>query len=94
MVAITVLLAGGAALIAEGMLHLLHPEPMASVRLSLGVLALSTLFEGISRYVDYRKSRRIAASHPVPGERVGLSQLSSVPRTPNCTKAYWRTPRR
>ena len=82
-VAITVLLAGGAVSIFEGVLHLLHPKPLTSVRLSLSVLALSTIFEGSSLFVGFFESRRVVASHPVPGEQYSLWRFIKRSKDPN-----------
>ena len=51
----------------EGVRHILHPEPMISPWISLGVLAVSAVFEGASFRVGYREYRRV-----VRGRRVRL----------------------
>lgn len=73
-VAIMVLLAGGAASIFQGVQELRHPRPIEAPGLSLGVLGLSVLFEGGSLAFSYRTYRRIVSD---PGTRRGSISLWS-----------------
>jgi cation diffusion facilitator family transporter len=83
MVAILVLLAGGAFSIFEGWRHLQHPRLNSSPVLSLGVLAAAAVFEGASFLVGYRASRRMVRRHPIPGREVGLWKFIKLSKDPN-----------
>lgn len=82
-VAVMVLLAGGAASIYQGVEQLRHPRPIESLRLSLVVLALSALFEGSSLWVGWREARRMVARHPGDGRPVSLWTYIKVSKDPN-----------
>ncbi len=81
-VAVIVLLAGGAASIYHGYLHVRNPERITSPALSLGVLALSAVFEGSSLAVGYREYRRLVRSHP-GGDKVDLWEFIKLSKDPN-----------
>jgi cation diffusion facilitator family transporter len=82
-VAVIVLLAGGVAAVYQGVRHLASPEPIQSAGLSLGVLALSALFEGSSLAVGYRAYRCVVRGRKVRGRRVGLWQFIKLSKDPN-----------
>jgi cation diffusion facilitator family transporter len=58
-VALMVFILGGVLSIYQGVHHILHPEPVVSPWISLGVLAVSAVFEGASFRVGYREYRRV-----------------------------------
>jgi cation diffusion facilitator family transporter len=64
-VALMVFLLGGVLSVYEGVRHILHPEPLVSPWISLGVLAVAAVFEGASFGVGYREYRRIVQGRPV-----------------------------
>ena len=66
-VALMVFLLGGVFSVVQGVRHIIHPEPVVSPWISLGVLAVSALFEGLSFRVGYREYKRV-----VRGARMGL----------------------
>lgn len=82
-VAVMVLLAGGAASIAQGWIELRDPHPIASLPLSLGVLGLSAVFEGVSLVIGYRASRRMIARHPGDGRPVSTWKFIRLSKDPN-----------
>lgn len=64
-VALMVFLLGGLLSIYQGVMHLLHPEPIASPWLTLVVLGVSAFFEGVSFGVGYREYKRVVRGRPV-----------------------------
>jgi cation diffusion facilitator family transporter len=64
-VAVMVFLLGGMLSIFEGVRHILHPEPVISPWISLGVLAVAAFFEGASFRVGYREYKRIVRGRTV-----------------------------
>ena len=82
-VAVMVLIVGGVASIYEGSLQLGHPQPIRSPGISLGVLALSVLFEGGSLIYSIREYKRIVAKHPLPGQEIGLWDFIKMSKDPN-----------
>jgi cation diffusion facilitator family transporter len=82
-VAVMVLLAGGVASIYEGAHQLRHLEPIKSPLISLGVLALSSIFEGSSLTVGYREYKRIVCGRKIDGERVSLWRFIALSKDPN-----------
>ncbi|MFI4963971.1 MAG: cation diffusion facilitator family transporter [Caulobacterales bacterium] len=64
-VALMVFLLGGVLSVYEGVRHILHPGPVISPWISLGVLAASAVFEGVSFRVGYREYRRVVHGRPV-----------------------------
>jgi cation diffusion facilitator family transporter len=66
-VALMVFVLGGLLSIYEGVRHILHPAPLTSPWISLGVLAVSAVFEGASFRVGYREYRKV-----VRGGRITL----------------------
>ena len=79
-VAVLVLLAGGAYSVFQGAERISHPAVIQSPRLSLGVLFLSALFEGASFRVAYREYKRVEARH---GRAVGLIQFIKWSKDPS-----------
>lgn len=71
-VAILVLLAGGAYSLYQGYAELAHPRLIQTPALNLTVLGLSALFEAGSFAVGYRQFRRVAKRHVIPGQSVSL----------------------
>ena len=82
-VAVIVLLAGGVASIWEGVRQLASPEPIKSPLISLGVLALSALFEGASFAVGYRAYKRRVQGRSVHGRPIGLWRFIKISKDPN-----------
>jgi cation diffusion facilitator family transporter len=64
-VAVLVFLLGGVLSVYEGVRHILHPEPVVSPWISLGVLVVAAIFEGASLRVGYREYRRIVHNRPI-----------------------------
>ncbi|MBE7158951.1 MAG: cation diffusion facilitator family transporter [Rhodospirillales bacterium] len=82
-VAVMVLIVGGVASVYEGVLQFRHPEPVRSFAVSVGVLALSALFEGASLLYSLREYRRIVAARPIPGQTIGLWRFIKMSKDPN-----------
>jgi cation diffusion facilitator family transporter len=64
-VALMVFVLGGVLSIYQGVLHILRPEPVISPWISLGVLAVSAVFEGTSFRVGYREYKRVVRGNPI-----------------------------
>lgn len=64
-VALMVFVLGGMLSIYEGVRHILHPDPVVSPWISLGVLAVSAAFEGMSFRAGYRESKKVVRGSPV-----------------------------
>jgi cation diffusion facilitator family transporter len=64
-VALMVFVLGGMLSIYEGVRHILDPAPVISPWISLGVLAISAVFEGMSFRVGYREYKRVVRGSPV-----------------------------
>jgi cation diffusion facilitator family transporter len=64
-VALMVFVLGGMLSIYEGVRHMLAPAPVVSPWISLGVLAVSAVFEGLSFRVGYREYKRVVRGRPI-----------------------------
>jgi len=64
-VALMVFVLGGVFSVWQGVRHILHPEPVVSPWISLGVLAIAAVFEGASFRVGYREFRSVVRERPV-----------------------------
>jgi cation diffusion facilitator family transporter len=64
-VALMVFVLGGMLSIYEGVRHILEPSPLVSPGISLGVLAVSAVFEGVSFRVGYREYKKVVRGRPV-----------------------------
>lgn len=82
-VAVLVLLAGGAYSIYRGVTQFAAPHPIGSPILSLAVLLLSAIFEGASFSVGYRQYKKLVARHRIPGQSVGLIQFIQLSKDPS-----------
>lgn len=82
-VAVIVLLAGGVASIWQGVLHIASQEPIESPYVSLGVLALSAVFEGSSLTVAYREYKRQVCGRTYRGRPVGVWRFIKLSKDPN-----------
>jgi cation diffusion facilitator family transporter len=82
-VAVLVLLAGGAYSIVQGLEELAHPTAIAWPGLSLWVLLLSGMLDGASFRVAYREYRIVEARHRRPGRPVGLVQFIKWSKDPS-----------
>lgn len=72
-VALMVFMLGGAVSLYQGVRHLLAPEPITSPLISLAVLAVAVIFEGLSFVVGFREYRRIVRGRSVRG--TGVARL-------------------
>jgi cation diffusion facilitator family transporter len=82
-VAVLVLLAGGAYSIFRGVSELAAPHPISSPKLSLAVLVVSAIFEGASFRVGYKQYKRVVATHRVPGQSISLIQFIKLSKDPS-----------
>ena len=82
-IAVMVLLAGGAASIWQGVRELRQLRPVEAPVLSLVVLGLAFMFEGSTLAFSYRAFRQIVRRHPGRGRPVSLWQLIKATRDPN-----------
>ena len=82
-VAVLVLLAGGIYSLYRGYTELSDPELIRTPWLNLIVLGLSAIFEGSSFAVGYRQYRRVATSHVIPGQDVGLFRFIKWSKDPS-----------
>ena len=82
-VAVIVLLAGGFASIWQGVRHIAAPEPIEAPLVSLGVLALSALFEGSSLAFAYREYKRLVRGRKYRGRPVGVWRFIKLSKDPN-----------
>jgi cation diffusion facilitator family transporter len=82
-VAVLVLLAGGAYSIFRGVSELAAPHPIDAPKLSLAVLLLSAVFEGSSFRVGYKQYKKVVAAHRVPGQSVSLIQFIKLSKDPS-----------
>jgi len=64
-VALMVFVLGGVLSIYEGVRHILRPSPLVSPWISLGVLAVSTVFEGMSFRAGWREYKRVVRGAPI-----------------------------
>src|SRR5580765_4537477 len=64
-VALMVFVLGGMLSIYEGVRHILDPAPVISPWISLGVLAVSAVFEGMSFRVGYREYKKVVRGSPI-----------------------------
>ena len=82
-VAVLVLLAGGAYSIFRGVSELAAPHPIDAPKLSLAVLLLSALFEGSSFRVGYKQYKKVVAAHRIPGQTITLIQFIKLSKDPS-----------
>jgi cation diffusion facilitator family transporter len=82
-VAMLVLLAGGAYSIYRGVVELVAPHSIAAPYLSLGVLLLSLIFEGGSFRVGYRQYKKVVARHRIPGRHISLIDFIKGSKDPS-----------
>lgn len=82
-VAVIVLLAGGVASIWEGVDQIASPETIRSPLVSLGVLAMSALFEASSLAVGYREYKRLVRGRKFHGKPVGMWRFIKLSKDPN-----------
>jgi divalent metal cation (Fe/Co/Zn/Cd) transporter len=83
MVAILVLLTGSAFSMFQGLRSMWNPELIHMPMISVGILILSGLFELGSFVLGYRQYKKVAASHVIPGESVGLWKFIKRSKDPN-----------
>ncbi len=82
-VAVLVLLAGGAYSIFRGVSELAAPHAIGSPRLSLAVLLLSAVFEGGSFTVGYKQYKKVVEAHRIPGQSISLIQFIKLSKDPS-----------
>jgi cation diffusion facilitator family transporter len=82
-VAVIVLLAGGVASIWQGAMQIDAPEEIKSPLVSLGVLALSAVFEGGSLAVGYREYKRMVCGRTYHGRPVTMWRFIKLSKDPN-----------
>ncbi len=82
-VAVLVLLGGGAFSVIQGVEELLHPSPISWPGLSLLVLVLSAALDGASFRIAYREYRTVEERHRRPGPRTGLIQFIKWSKDPS-----------
>jgi cation diffusion facilitator family transporter len=82
-VAVLVMLAGGAYSIYRGVSELAAPHHINSPRLSLAVLVVSAIFESASFRVGYKQYKRVVAAHRVPGQSISLIQFIKLSKDPS-----------
>ena len=82
-VAVLVLLAGGAYSIYRGVSGFATPHPIVSPQLSLLVLFASAVFEGASFSVGYREYKALDSRHRPPGQSAGLIQFIKLSKDPS-----------
>jgi len=82
-VAVLVMLAGGAYSIYRGVSELAAPHHIGSPKLSLAVLVVSAIFEGASFRVGYKQYQRVVAAHRIPGQSIGLIEFIKLSKDPS-----------
>lgn len=82
-VAVLVLLAGGAYSIYRGLSALMHPRPIQSPSLGLAVLLLSAIFEGGSFKIGYKQYNKVVARHRIPGRSVSVIEFIKLSKDPS-----------
>jgi cation diffusion facilitator family transporter len=82
-VALLVLLAGGAYSLYQGLAKLAHPGSIVSPGLSISVLVVSALFEGASFRIAYREYKRMEARHRTPGHPINVIQFIKWSKDPS-----------
>jgi cation diffusion facilitator family transporter len=76
-VSFSIFAVGGGLSIYEGILHLMHPEPIENAIWNYATLGLSAVFEGISWFFGWRAFNKVRRGRPV----VEAMQLSKDPTT-------------
>ena len=82
-IAVIVLLAGGAASIWQGARQIASPVAIESPLVSLGVLALSAVFEASSLAVAFREFKRLVRGRKFRGRPVGMWRFIKLSKDPN-----------
>jgi len=82
-VAVIVLLVGGAVSILQGAREFASPHPIESPLVNFVVLLLSALFEGYSFSVGYRGYRALVARHSIPGLTPNLFRFIAWSKDPS-----------
>lgn len=82
-VAVMVLIAGGAVSVAEGLHKLASHEPAKSPVINLAVLGVSTLFEAGSFTVGYREYRSTVRGRRVDGKHIGFWKFIEISKNPS-----------
>jgi len=82
-VAVLVLLGGGAYSIYRGASELAAPHKIIAPNLSLAVLFLSAIFESGSFSVGYKQYQKVVATHRIPGKSISLIQFIKLSKDPS-----------
>jgi cation diffusion facilitator family transporter len=82
-VALMVFVLGGVFSVYEGVRHILHPEPVVSPWISLGVLAVAAVFEGASFRVGYREYKAVMRGRTLRGRPVRLWTFIKISKDPS-----------
>ena len=82
-VALMVFVLGGVFSVAQGVRHILHPEPVVSPWVSLGVLAVAAVFEGASFRVGYREYKAVMHGRTLRGRPVRLWTFIKISKDPS-----------
>ncbi len=82
-VALMVFLLGGVFSVWQGVRHILHPEPVVSPWISLGVLAVAAVFEGASFRIGYREYKAVMRGRTVKGRQVNLWTFIKISKDPS-----------
>ena len=82
-VALMVFVLGGVFSVYEGVQHILHPEPVVSPWISLGVLAIAAVFEGASFRVGYREYKALMRGRTIRGRPVRLWTFIKISKDPS-----------
>jgi cation diffusion facilitator family transporter len=82
-VAVLVLLAGGAFSVIQGLEEFSNPSPIRWPGISLLVLLLAAILDGASFRVGYREYRTVEKRHRRPGRPVGLIQFIKWSKDPS-----------
>lgn len=82
-VAVLVLLVGGALSLVQGVQQIRSPRPVESFLVAVGVLALSALIEGGSFLVGQREVRKVVRRHRPTGDTIGFWEFIKQSKDPN-----------
>ena len=82
-VALMVFVLGGVFSVWQGVRHIIHPEPVVSPWISLGVLAVAAVFEGASFRVGYREYKAVMRGRTLGGRKVDLWTFIKISKDPS-----------
>jgi cation diffusion facilitator family transporter len=82
-VALMVFVLGGVFSVVQGVSHILHPAPVVSPWISLGVLAVAAVFEGASFRIGYREYKAVIRGRTLRGRQVNLWTFIKISKDPS-----------